>query len=494
VARAITFDPDFGTATQAVAALRRGAISSCELTAHVFARIKKHDPALNCFVTLTEGQAMARAKQADAALRKKKPWGELHGLPIVVKDVFATEGVRTTSGSKSLEKYTPKEDAAVVARLKAAGAVIIGKTNVPEFAADWQSYNDVGGVSNNPWDVGRTPGGSTGGGAAALAAGLGFLEIGSDLAGSIRVPAHFCGIYGHKPTWDLVPMRGHIPPPPGVPAGPAELPVVGPLARSAEDLLLELGVVAGPDAGEAVAYRWSLPRPRKTKLGDYRIGYVIDDPFCPLDSAARAVLSGAIEALRKRGARLTEGWPPGVDPGEQCELYGWLLAAFLSQTLPDPEFKGMQRATANGADDPWVKGTASSHREWLQQSGQRLQARAVWQEYFKAYDAFLMPIAFVPAFPHDHTSDMSARRLMTTKGARPYGDMSKWISFATLTGCPATVAPLGRTPGGLKVGIQIMGPYLEDATPIDIAARMADLTGGFVAPPTLRAEGGRKEA
>ncbi len=484
-AQAAKFDPNFGTAAQAVNAIRRGAISSRELTSQVFERIKKHNPKLNLFVTLMEEQAMARAKQADEALAKKKPWGKLHGLPVVVKDVFETEGVRTTSGSKLLEKYTPKEDAVTVARLKAAGAVIIGKTNVPEFAADWQSFNQVAGTSNNPWDVARTPGGSTGGGAAALAAGFGFLEIGSDIGGSIRIPSHFCGVYGHKPTFDIVPLRGHVPPPPGVAAGPAELPVAGPLARSAEDLLLELEIVAGPDSLESVAYRWSLPAPRKTKLGEYRIGYVVDDPFCPVDPAVKDVLSNAIESLRKSGAQLTEGWPAGVDPKKQFENYFWLLAAFFSESLPDAAFKGMQQAATAGAGDPWVKGTTSLHREWLRQSGQRLKARAVWQDYFKTHDAFLMPVSFVPAFPHDHKGDVNSRKLMATEGERPYLEMAKWISFATLTGCPATVAPVGRTRNGLPAGIQIMGPFLEDATPIDIAIKMAGITGRFVAPPAF---------
>ncbi len=484
-AQAARFDPNFGTATEAVNALRRGAISSRELTAHVFERIKKHNTKINAFVTLLEEQAMARAKEADQALAKKQPWGKLHGLPIVVKDVFATDGVRTTSGSKLLEKYVPKEDAVVVARLKAAGAVIVGKTNTPEFAADWQSFNAVAGASNNPWDVARTPGGSTGGGAAALAAGFGFLEIGSDIGGSIRIPSHFCGIYGHKPTFGVVPLDGHIPPPPGVAAGPAELPVAGPMARGAEDLLLELGVVAGPDPAEAIAYRWNLPAPRKTKLGNYRIGYVVDDSFCPLDSEAKAVLAGAIESLRKKGAQLTEGWPAGVDPNKQFENYFWLLASFFSQTLPDPVFKGMQQAVAGGADDLWLKGNTAIHRDWLRQSGQRLRARALWQDYFKTHDAFLLPAAFVPAFPHNQQMPQEARKLKTTEGERPYLDMAKWISFATLTGCPATVAPVGRTKSGLPVGIQIMGPYLEDATPIDMAMKMADVTGRFVAPPNF---------
>jgi len=482
---ATTFDPNFGTAVQAVDAIRRRVISSRELTSHVFERIKKHNPTLNLFVTLTEEQAMARATQADEMLAKKKSWGPLHGLPVVVKDVFSTEGVPTTSGSKMLESYTPKEDAVVVARLKAAGAIIVGKTNLPEFGGDWQSFNDVAGTSNNPWDVTRTPGGSTGGGAAALAAGFAFLEIGGDLAGSVRIPSHFCGVYAHRPTIDVVPLRGHIPPPPGVPPVPAEFPTAGPVARSAEDLLLQLGVVAGPDSPESLAYRWSLPAPRKTTLPEYRIGYVVDDPFCPVDSPVKDVLSNAIDSLRKSGAHLTEGWPAGVDPSSQYENYSWLLAAFFSVTLPDDAFRKMQRAAGEGADDPWVRGTASLHRDWLQQSAQRLNARALWQDYFKTYDAFLMPVSFVTAFPHDHRRDMNARKLRTAGGERAYTDIGKWVSFATLTGCPATVAPVGRTNIGLPVGIQIMGPFLEDSTPIDIAMKMADVTGRFVAPPNL---------
>jgi amidase len=292
-------------------------------------------------------------------------------------------------------------------------------------------------------------------------------------------------VYGHKSTLDVVPMRGFIPPPPGTPITPAELPVAGPLARSAGDLLLALEVVGGPDAPESIAYGWSPPAPRKTRLADYRIGYVVDDPFCPLDGPVKDVLSHAIELLRASGAQLAEGWPAGVEPTRQHETYGWLLAAFLSQTMPDAAFEKMQRAAAAGAGDPWVRGTAAFHRDWLRQSAERLKARAIWQDYFTDHDAFLMPVSFVPAFPHDH-SKMSARTLATADGKRPYADLGKWISFATLTGCPATAAPVGRTRDGLPVGIQIMGPFLEDATPIDLAAKIADVTGRFVPPPDIR--------
>ena len=475
-------DPSFGTAGQAIDALRHGVISSRELTAHVFDRIKRYNSKLNLFVTLIEDQAMARAAEADEMLARKRPLGTLHGLPVVVKDVFASAGVRTTSGSQMLEKYVPTEDAVTVARLKAAGAILVGKTNMPEFAGDYQAFNAVAGTSNNPWDLARTPGGSTGGGAAALAAGFGFLEVGGDLAGSIRIPSHFCGVYGHKSTLDIVPNRGHIPPPPGIQPGPAELPVAGPLARSAADLRLALEVLGGPDAGESIAYGWTLPAPRKAKLTDYRIGYVIDDPFCPVDAPVKECLAVAIEELRKHGVQLVEGWPPEVNPLHHFETFAWLLAAFLSQTVPDASFSGMQKAAASGANDPWTSGTTALHRDWLRQSAERLKARAVWQSYFRSHDAFLMPASFVAAFPHDH-QDMNSRRLTTTQGERPYGDLARWASFATLTGCPATVAPVGLTSTGLPVGIQIMGPFLEDATTIDIAGKMADLIGGFVAPP-----------
>lgn len=279
----------------------------------------------------------------------------------------------------------------------------------------------------------------------------------------------------------MVPLRGHIPPPPGVPPSPAELPAAGPLARDARDLLLALEVLGGPDSPEATAYRWKMPAPRRKTLREYRIGYVVDDPFCPVEAPVRDVLAKAIEALRRGGARLAEGWPAGVDPAAQHANYGWLLGAFLSQTLDDGDFEAMREA-ARHARNPWLEAQTASHRDWLRRSSLRLQARAIWQYWFRDHDAFLMPVTIVAAFPHDHR-EMSARTLATAAGPRAYTDLSTWSAFATLTGCPATAAPVGRTRDGLPVGMQILGPYLEDATPIDIARRMADVTGGFVPPP-----------
>ena len=484
---AAAFDSSFGTLTEASRAVRSGVISSVELTKHILERIERYNPSLNAIITLLPDEALATARAADEALAKGESWGPLHGVPITVKDAFEIAGVRTTAGAPFLSDHIPRKDAAAVARLRAAGGVILGHTNVPLMLGDWQSYNEIFGTTNNPWDLERTPGGSTGGGAAALAAGLSYLSVGTDLGGSIRIPAHFCGVYGHKPTLNVVPQRGQIPPPPGgPPSPPAHLPVAGPLARSAADLKVALKVLGGPDAQEAIAYSWSLPPARGARLTDYRIGFVLDSPLCPVSSEVRKVLVEAIEALRKAGAHLEEGWPTGVDPAEQYDTYRFLLYSTTeASSLSDDQVEELRARAANqdgSREAISALARTAPHKHFRAANNDRMAARAVWQEYFRTHDAFFMPTAFVSAFPHDHTERFQ-RKLMTPEGPRPYGDMLFWISFSTLTGLPATTAPVGRTREGLPVGIQIMGPYLEDATPIDIAGLMADVVGGFQPPP-----------
>jgi amidase len=302
----------FSSVTEVARAIQRGEVSSLELTKQILERIEKYNPTLIAVVTLLRDDALDRARAADEALAKGEIWGPLHGVPCSVKDTLEISDVLTTAGSSELATHIPKRDAEVVRRIRGAGSVIIGHTNVPPMADDWQSYNEIFGTTNNPWDLKRTPGGSTGGGVAALAAGLSYLSMGSDIGGSIRTPAHFCGVYGHKPSLNVVPMRGHIPPPPRVLAPPEDLAVVGPLARSAADLKLALEIIGGPCPDDAVAYSWTLPPARGTRLTDYRIGYIIDDPLCPVTSDVKEVLSQAVEALRKTGLVLEEGWPPGV--------------------------------------------------------------------------------------------------------------------------------------------------------------------------------------
>lgn len=484
VASAKVFDPSFGTASEAARALQSGVISSRELCEHIFARVNKYNQKINAFITLAQEQAMLQAKVADDALAAGKVLGPLHGVPIVIKDQFSTAGIRTTSGSKMYESHVPNEDAVAVARLRNAGAIVIGKTNLPEFGGDHQTFNQIAGRTNNPWDPTRTPGGSTGGGAAALAAGLGFLELGSDLGGSIRNPSHFCGVYGHKPTIELVPRGGIIASPPGSPTlAFSYLPVAGPLARSAQDLQLELEVTGGPSAPDSVAYRWSLPPARGARLKDYRIGYVLNDPFCPVTAEVSEVLSVTVEEMAKHGVRLQEGWPAGIDPSRTFDAYFSLL---LSHFFRREEDRNRARERVKGATDYYstaVLEPSPSQSAWRLTDATRLDARRIWQEYFRTHDAFLMPVNFVAAFPHLEQPLMKDRKIPIPDGQRDYLDVLRWISIATHSGCPATAAPVGVTKQGLPVGIQIMGPFLEDATPINIAGLIADVVGGFRPPP-----------
>ena len=483
LARSGGFDPSFGTAVEAMAALESRRISSRELMAHVFGRIARHNPSINAFVTLLEEQAMAAAAAADEArMRGSRQLGLLHGLPVLMKDVFMTAGVRTTSGSLQYRDYVPTQDAAVVARMKRAGAIIIGKTNTPELALDWQAFNDIAGQTNNPWDLTRTPGGSTGGGAAALATGMGFLETGSDMGGSLRTPAHFTGVYGHKPSLDLVPTFGHIMPPPTSQLWTNPLVVMGPMARSADDLALSLQAIAGP---EVPALRWALTPPRKTRLSEYRIGYMLDDPFCAVDPEVKEVLQQAVSALRAAGVPLTEGWPEGVTLPASFELYLYMAGALQGNAISAELRAQHNEAVRQGrTQDPYVLGVTASHYDYTLKDQQRLIQRARWQQYFQSFDAFLSPVHFLPAFPHDHRLPRNVRTLTTSDGStRAYNENMKWITPATLSGLPATSAPVGFTKRGLPVGIQIIGPYYEDGTSIDVARKLTELVGGFERPP-----------
>ena len=470
----------YASATEAANAIQTRQVSSVELTKLMLDRIQKLNPRINAIVTITADAAMQRAKEADEALAKGEVWGPLHGVPCTIKDTFETAGVRTTAGAPFLKDYVPKQDAVAVARMRAAGMVMLGKTNTPLMAMDWQSYNDLFPTTNNPWDPGRTPGGSTGGGAAATAAGLGFLTLGSDIGGSIRVPAHFCGLFGHKPTFDVVPLRGHIPPPPGVTSALADLAVAGPLARSAADLLLALKVLGGPEPANAVAYKWMLPPARKKSIREYKIQYVLEHPLCRVTAEVKKRLQAAVETLRKAGASIGEGFPAGIDVADQYVTYLRLLAQIAIEGLPADELKRI-RASNPVADDltgtAWKQALDLTHAKWAEANARRYAARAAWGEYFKDHDAFLMPVDFVPAFPHDHSPERERRVLQTSEGPRRYDDQLFWSSFAIMTGLPATVAPVGFTREGLPVGVQVIGPWLEDATPIFVAQALEEEFG-----------------
>ncbi len=473
---------EFASALDAAEAIRKKHISSFELTQQVFARIDKFNLQLNAFAYQLREDALARAKQADEAQSGGKSYGILHGVPIHVKESFAVAGHPCTWGIPGLKDSRAPSDSEVVTRLRNAGAVLIGATNVPLALGDWQTYNQIYGTTNNPWNVKRTPGGSSGGSASALAAGLGYLSVGSDIGGSIRVPAHFCGVYGHKPTLDLVDMQGHLPGGQHQDPGFSTLLAVGgPLARSAEDLLAALRLLGGPAGYSSKAWKWELPAARHTSLREFRVGYVLDDPYCPVTPETKAVLENTIQKLEKTGATLKQGWPAGVKLEELNRNYIFHLAAFtFSVETPEQQEAERKEAAASGKEMP--PGMAS-FTDWQQQNLRRLGYRAQWQSHFDEVDVFLSPVAFTTAFEHDHSEPSDKRKIATGHGPRDYDDMLSWIAPATLTGCPATIAPVGPGEGGLPIGLQIMGPYWEDATPIVFAKLLAQVVGGFVAPP-----------
>ena len=482
----LNVEPKWWSATEAAAAIKAKKISAVELTRLTLEQVDRFNPRVNAIVNLVREEALARAKEADAALAKGTVWGALHGVPVTIKETFAVKGLRHTAGATFLAKNIAKEDAASTARFREAGAIILGNTNVPFMAGDWQSYNEIYGQTGNPWNLGLSPGGSSGGSSAALAAGMGHLSTGSDIGGSIRIPAHFCGIYGHKPTIGVVPLRGHIPPVPGSDdAFLAELPVGGPMARSAADLLAGIQVLGGPDVDQSIAFRWTLPPARKNRLREFRVGYVLDDPYCPVTPESGAVLAETIEVLRRAGVPLTEGWPEGISLEREFYSYQYLLWSYF--TALNTEDQATLRARAARPDSSMLTVQARAWSDDFARAGKHVAARwraqAIWAKWFESHDVFLSPTAFAPAFPHDHSADQMARKLATSAGPRDYMDLVTWIGMATFTGCPATTAPVGLTANGLPVGIQIMGPYLEDATPISFAGALGEVIGGFKPPP-----------
>jgi amidase len=473
---------DFATALQAAEAIRKKQISSVELTRRIFERIDRYNPQLNAFAYQLREDALAQAAKADGAQSKGQSLGVFHGVPITVKESYGVAGHPATWGITELREIPARQDSDVVARLRAAGAILVGATNVPVALGDWQSYNEIYGQTNNPWDTKRTPGGSSGGSAAALAAGLGYLSMGSDIGGSIRVPAHFCGIFGHKPTLDLVSLAGHqVTGGRAFPGFSTLLAVGGPMARSAQDLLAALKLVGGPAGWDAKAWKWQMPEPRARSLKDFRVGYVIDDPFCPPAPEVKAVLEKVIEVLGRAGAKLKPGWPAGFHPADLLANYMFHLQAFLYSTAPPSEQERLRAQLPENMSKN--SGALSSFADWQQQNFRRLGFRAQWEAWFDQVDVFLSPVAFAPAFPHDHSEPQEKRMIASSAGPRHYMEMINWIAPATLTGCPATAAPVGRTPEGLPVGIQIMGPFWEDATPITFADLLSREIGGFTPPP-----------
>jgi amidase len=477
----------FLSATVLLSSLQRREVSSVELLEHYLDRIDRLGPAINPFVTLDRERGFEEARRADQLRLDGSALGRLHGLPMTIKDCFETAGMRTTCGFEGLADYVPERDAEVVARLRAAGAVIFGKSNLPTFAADGQSFNPIAGTTNNPWDLARSPSGSSGGAAAALAMDFTPLELGSDISGSIRLPAHACGVFGLKPSSGLVPLRGHIPGPPGS-ATVADMNVAGPLAREADDLELAFDVVAGPDAAAAKAWRLELPPPRQGALADYRLRVWLDDAACRVDREVLDVLSAAVGRLQDAGARLEQG-PGPVPLADSIRVHRALLMGVSCSGLSDEQFAAMlgavQAGAAAGEDDAarHLRWLTQSKRDWNTVNEERAQMTRRWREFFDGYDALLCPVGPVAAIPHDHTPELERRSVTINGESRPYWDQVCWISMAGACYLPAASVPVGVTASRLPVGLQIVAPYLEDRTALDLARRIAQVTGGFAPPP-----------
>jgi amidase len=433
-------------ATELRDALAARKVGAVELLEAAVARIEALDGAINAVVVRDFDRAREAAKAADAALARgeRRP---LLGVPMTVKEAFNVAGLPTTWGLEAARNWIADKDATVVARLKAAGAVILGKTNVPPNLGDWQSANPVYGRTVNPHDHTRSPGGSSGGSAAALAAGMVPLEFGSDIGGSIRVPSAFCGVVGHKPTYGVVPIQGHAPP--GVDGVPPLLGVVGPLAREVRDLELAMEVAAGPGDEEGVAWRLALPAPRHERLADFRVLILDEHPLAPVDGEIRAAIAALAERLRGAGAAVAHKTDRLPDLAQAHGNYlRMLLTAMSYGQPPTPELP-----SAHGFMD-------------LQNAQLRLRRR--WSELFEAFDVVVAPTLGMVAFPHME-GEWGERTVTIDGEPQPFAGQLAWAGLATFPNLPATAVPVGRTRGGLPIGVQILGPWLEDRTPLAFA-------------------------
>jgi len=479
-------DIPFRSAKQLAADIRRKKIGCLELLDLYLARVEKHDGALNAVVVRDVDRARTRARAADRALVRRQSWGPLHGVPMTIKESYDVAGLPTTWGVPAYAKNVATKNAVAVDRLLGAGVVLFGKTNVPLFLADWQSYNAIYGTTNNPWDVARAPGGSSGGSAAALAAGLTGLEAGSDIGSSIRNPAHFCGVFGHKPTWGIVPRTGQALP---WQTAAVDIDVMGPLARSADDLALALAALVGPEDIEAAGWQLRLPSPKPKRLRDFKVALMLDAPGAAVDGEVQDRLQALGDFLGRQKAKVDDRARPAIDPGEAFAVYTRLLRAATSDRQSDADFEqntAIARGLAVGDQSYYARAMRAavlSHRDWLAANEARHRMRRAWAEFFTQYDLFLCPVAATAALPHDHKGERHERTVLVNGRRLPVTDHLFWAGYTGAFYLPATAAPCGFTPGGLPVGVQIVGPQFGDLTCLAFAKHLEREFQAFVPPP-----------
>jgi len=466
--------------------IRSREIGCLELLDHHLQRVERFNPALNAIIWMDAAAARARARAAETALARGETWGPLHGLPMTIKESFDLAGAPTTWGIPAMRGNIATHNAVATQRLIDAGAVIFGKTNVPLLLADWQSFNEIYGTTNNPWDLSRTPGGSSGGSSAALAAGVSALELGSDIGASIRNPAHYCGVTGHKPTWGIVPLRGHsVAGSLGVP----DISVAGPLARAAEDLTLALSVIAGADELDAAGWKLFLPRPRSTRLADYRIALLLEDPNSAVEAEYAERLAEVGHRLARAGAKVSFEARPAIDTRAAHALYIKLLRSVTGSRTAPEVFADWQRKAAALAptDDSYKARVARAmillHRDWLAAHEEREKLRWAWHEFFRDWDVLLTPAAAGPAWPHDHKGERLDRVITVNGKAEDTNNQLFWAGISGVVLLPSTVTPVGLSRAGLPMGVQVIGDNLQDLTTIEVARLIAAEVGGFVPPP-----------
>lgn len=474
----------FRDAGSTVAAIVRGRTSSRDVLEEYLDRIERH-AWVNAVVTVDAEHARAEADAADAAVRSGAPLGPLHGLPITIKHDLEVAGMLSTYGSTFNASHVPQRDARSVARLRAAGAIVFGRTNLPEFASDGQSYNELHGTTANPWNPARTCGGSSGGSAAAVAAGMTGLDLGSDMGGSIRIPAAWCGVFGLKPTWDVVPMSGFAPTPGAAPFEPELLPedvaAAGPLARSAADLALAFDVLTGTVSGAVPVLG-----------GPPRLAAWLDDERLPTSAATAAVLAAACDRLRAAGVPVAD--PPVRRPrlDELEELFETMFMADLVGHLDDESYSGLIAGVSSRTD--WMSRThlraaTLTHRSWLQFEAARNRVAGEWRAVFDRCDAVLTPVVFTSALPHDHSLPVGDRTYVVDGRERSWRpELTRWCGAAGVTGLPAVTVPVGLDAEGLPVGIQVIAGLGEDRRAIAIAEIIERVCGGYVAPPLVLPE------
>ena len=474
----------FLSAKKLASLVRRKKTGSLELLDFYLERVARINPRLNAVVVLDDKQARAQARKADRLAAKGAFLGPLHGVPMTVKESFDLAGHPTTWGRADMKNNVARSNALAVQRLMDAWAVVFGKTNVPALLADWQTFNPVYGTTNNPWDVQRGPGGSSGGAAAALAAGLTGLELGSDIGASIRNPAHYCGVFGHKPTFKLCSIAGHnLPPNLAV----KDMLVIGPMARSAEDLEISLKLIAQPDEMEARGVTLSLPRPRDS-VKKLKIAVLTTAATAPTDDCVQSAVLAAARAFAKGGAKVSETARPEFDLHDAHRTFIHLLRAATSSALNDEQFARQRELAAQvePGDDSYAAWMMHANtmpvREWHAWNERREQIRRAWAQFFTQWDLLLCPAAASAAFPHNQKGERWERMIMVNGKAQPSTMQMFWAGFPGMAFLPSTVAPAGFTRDGLPLGVQIVGPQYGDFSTIAAAQFLEREFQPFVAP------------